>query len=70
MDLNSLKPTSPDPRATFRGGPGGKKELLPTGSVQFSAYVLNADLYFPIEIVEVVWGLGESANQLHLLGNP
>jgi hypothetical protein len=45
-------------------------ELLPTGSVQFSAYVLNADLYFPIEIVEVEWGLGESANQLHLLGNP
>lgn len=70
MDLNSLRPTSPDPRDTFRGGPGGDREPLPTGQVQFSAYVLNADLYFLIEIVEEEWGLGESANQLHQLGTP
>jgi hypothetical protein len=69
MDLNSLKPTSPDPRATFRGGPRGGRSFT-NGSVRFSAYVLNVDLYFPIEIVEVEWGRGESANQLHLLGNP
>jgi hypothetical protein len=31
---------------------------------------LNADLYFLIEIVEEEWGLGERANQLHLLGTP
>jgi hypothetical protein len=52
-------------------GPGGGGEgAFTNGSVQFSAYVLNADLYFPIKIVGVEWGLGESANQLHLLGNP
>jgi hypothetical protein len=34
MDLNSLKPTSPDPRATFRGGPRGGG-ALPTGQFGF-----------------------------------
>jgi hypothetical protein len=51
-------------------GPGENRELLPTGQVQFSAYVLIADLYFLIETVEEEWGLGESANQLHQLGTP
>jgi hypothetical protein len=40
MDLNSLKPTSPDARPTFRGGAQGEKGDLTNGVGDFSFLLL------------------------------
>jgi hypothetical protein len=71
MDLNSLKPTSPDARPTFRGGAQGEKGDLTNGVTSVSCFCLPCRSVFPsIEIVEAEWRPGESANQLYLLGTP